>query len=814
MALLVEAGWGGLIQAPWTIAWTDISQYVDMVRGVSISRGASDEVSDIQPGTMTLALDNSDGRFTPGNPSSPYFPYVRRNSPIRAAVTTAAVRSGPAPWPTVQLADDFDDGRIDPVLWSGSYGGVTEVGGRARIPVVPGGFAAYQSGRQWKLNGSTFTIKIAALPGVSGSSAASVSVMANSVTAGTRAGFQYTPVTGALRLVSDVGYFDPTATVLAYSPVDHAWLRLREEGGNLSWDTSRDGVTWAPQRSIPTPAWVASDTLVIEMVGTRTGGTADYVEFDLANHRPRWRHWGMVNDWPTSWDGLLSTVTISSTDLFKRLNRLPPLRSCLAEEILLLRPLAYYPLTEPSDSTSAGDLSGTTAGQLGILQAGVGGTLEFGGTPGPAASGESWPTFAPASASAGKYLVADLGPDYAGASSGSWNHHECWFSTTTPGRVMMALTSHDQQFKFILSLSAGGALQIEYANEPGEPLTTLTTASGNLANGKPHHVAWDEKTNSLFVDNATMLIGDVPLMYRLQHLAVGGYQNTRLWSGSVGHVALYATPSGSITAGQLAEHYVAGTTAFAGEVAYDRVRRLASYAGISSVTVIGDTFDPIAGQGPGGTGALARMREVEKTESARLYAERDWYGLGYQSRDLRYNPDPLSEVFTIPYVDLETGSVELADDDQKLINIVDASRPGGATQRVSARESVAAFGPYEERLEVLKTSDNAALDAANWLVSRYADPSPELREVPIEAATLPYYSDVLDADISSYFSVTGLPPQAPASTMRVTVEGYTETIRNGSHLIQFRTSRSATDSVWVLGDAVYSVLDSTTRLAY
>jgi hypothetical protein len=56
------------------------------------------------------------------------------------------------------------------------------------------------------------------------------------------------------------------------------------------------------------------------------------------------------------------------------------------------------------------------------------------------------------------------------------------------------------------------------------------------------------------------------------------------------------------------------------------------------------------------------------------------------------------------------------------------------------------------------------LDAAYWRVSRYADPAPELREVPIEAYTMSTYLDILDADISSYFSVTSMPSQAPAST--------------------------------------------------
>ncbi|MCZ0996399.1 hypothetical protein O1L44_30095 [Streptomyces noursei] len=198
---------------------------------------------------------------------------------------------------------------------------------------------------------------------------------------------------------------------------------------------------------------------------------------------------------------------------------------------------------------------------------------------------------------------------------------------------------------------------------------------------------------------------------------------------------------------------------------------------MNSVTVWGSTFDPVASQGPAGSNALARMREVEATEAAKIFAERDWYGIALQSRDIRYNPSPSSEVFTISYADLDTDEVEASDDDQKMINIVEASRPGGATQRVTSPASILAYGEKPQQLTLLKTSDLSVMDAAAWLVSRYADPPTELREIPIEAHTMSTYLDILDADIGSYFSVTDLPAQAPASSMRNTVEGYTEVLR-------------------------------------
>jgi hypothetical protein len=327
---------------------------------------------------------------------------------------------------------------------------------------------------------------------------------------------------------------------------------------------------------------------------------------------------------------------------------------------------------------------------------------------------------------------------------------------------------------------------------------------------------YDGSAKRVYIDGAA--VGStlsVSSMSGLRTLHVGGYRGARLWDGQIAHLAIHEAngPCGPTYAGNC----TAGATGFSGETADVRVQRLARYAGLGSVTIWGSTHDPVSSQGPAGTGVVARMREVEASESGKLFAERDYYGLAYQSRDVRYNPDPSSEVFVIDYADLDTLGVQLADDDQKLVNQAQGSRPGGATQRVNAPSSVAAFGPYEPSggaLNLLKTTDNSVLDALYWLVSRYANPEPELREVPIEAFTMPSYLDILDAEISSYFSVYNLPAQAPTSELRVTVEGYTETIKHNAHTIQFRTSASSTDSVWVLEDPVYGVLDVTTRLAY
>jgi len=52
-------------------ALVDVSTYADLAAGVQRSWGRRTEFEDIAPGVFSFVLDNSDGRFTPGNTASP-----------------------------------------------------------------------------------------------------------------------------------------------------------------------------------------------------------------------------------------------------------------------------------------------------------------------------------------------------------------------------------------------------------------------------------------------------------------------------------------------------------------------------------------------------------------------------------------------------------------------------------------------------------------------------------------------------------------------------------------------------------------------
>src|SRR3979490_1903427 len=63
--------------------WVDVSDYVEAVEGIDISRGRADELSQIQPSTLAVTLDNRDGRFPPERSGSPYYPNVKKSKRIR-----------------------------------------------------------------------------------------------------------------------------------------------------------------------------------------------------------------------------------------------------------------------------------------------------------------------------------------------------------------------------------------------------------------------------------------------------------------------------------------------------------------------------------------------------------------------------------------------------------------------------------------------------------------------------------------------------------------------------------------------------------
>lgn len=763
------------------IEWTDITGRVDFGggRAISITRGAQDELSETQTGTLSMTVDNSDGALSPGRASSPYYPNVRRNCPIRVVTSVVPGKN----WlhdPEFATSDNgWREGTLAPDLVnrstthvkSGAYALLVEwvdqdTGGILQCPLY--GLTI----------GQTYT--------------ASVYVWVDASAP-------------AVRLDVD------GTTVGAASTVTGAWQRI-----HVTWTAT--GASHVLHFTTTTTSPALGDSVWLDEAQVEEGGTPTAWSSTPASHHAR--YYGMVTSWPMGWSGLHSEVNLVASDLFKLVARRPSLGPMLVEEAISDGARVYYPLSEPEGSVSAGDQSGSAYPSLAIVQAHIGGTLTFGQGVGPPSDGLSTPVFTPSLPNGGKYLTTDLqitglttdGSMGGGGASGD-QIFECWFSTTTAGRTMMAWSDNSPaafqtSIRFGLESGTGKLKVTDHYNGADFPTVVATP---NLADGATHHLVWDEADQDIYVDGVQYSV-PTQTYYGIRLLSVGGYQNDELWAGTVSHVAAYVANSGIPAVNRITEHYETGMTGNAGEDSWERIARLASYTEVPDVTPIG-SFSPVASQGELGSTPMSHMRDVERTEGGKLFCDRSSPVLVFQGRSVRYNPVP---AVSLAYADLETDGVEFADDDQKLCNLVLASRPGGATQRVRDADSIAAFGPYQQTLDILKVTDAEVLDAAHWTVTRYADPQPEMRQLPVVANTLDLatYRALLDADISTVVTVTDLPDEAPAPTAAVAIEGYTERISEAQHAFNFHTSRSDTDSVWVLGDPTYSVLDSTTRLAY
>jgi hypothetical protein len=181
------------------------------------------------------------------------------------------------------LVDNFNDGVIGPD-WGNSYGGVTESGGKAHVPCTTG-FAGLQTAYAWTFAGASFFVKVGTVPAASTATEAYCGVLVNGDASGTRIGFTIKAVGNLLRMQSDVGYFDAAAVEIAYDPVAHAFLRLREDGVNVYWDTSPDGTTWTNRRTLASPAWIATavDVCALDLSAHRDAGTSDEATYDLFN---------------------------------------------------------------------------------------------------------------------------------------------------------------------------------------------------------------------------------------------------------------------------------------------------------------------------------------------------------------------------------------------------------------------------------------------------------------------------------------------------------------------------------------------------
>lgn len=528
------------------------------------------------------------------------------------------------------------------------------------------------------------------------------------------------------------------------------------------------------------------------------------------------RFTGYVQTWPVEWpDGgdTFAVAQITAVDSMARMAR-RTLRSIVEEEYLLDDPSIYWTFGDPVGSTQAGDTSGVLGLPMSAaVYPGGTGSVTFGSATGPGTDSLTGATLVKDGYLSTPYQANAANPSaaftiemfFTASTVAPFNEILGSFATTTMtngiGVAWFAITSSG----FAQAFATNASLSVQ-----------SITGSTNLCDGRVHHLALTatSTTATLYVDGAS--VGSVTLTGGIGGLngsfaySMSTAQVGNTWTFNAFHYAVYPTALGSA---RIASHWLAGSTGFAGEDSGHRLSRLAGYGGLVGGTT-GSVNTSVPFADITGTSLLGAISDVEKAEGGVFYIQPTgtWQGEDRGFRARRTTPD-----LALTNDDIDSSSKVVADM-QLVTNVVTASAgQSGAIQVIASATSRATHGDYPTDLNnLLVSTDELALNAAQWRVAKYAEAFPRMPDLMLDLTTLPAATqfNVLSTGLGFHVQITGLPSQAGSSTLDLIVEGWTETLSHDSWEWTANTSNFAAASAWVLGDATYGVLNSTTLLGY
>lgn len=298
-----------------------------------------------------------------------------------------------------------------------------------------------------------------------------------------------------------------------------------------------------------------------------------------------------------------------------------------------------------------------------------------------------------------------------------------------------------------------------------------------------------------------------------------GYKS---FKGDICEVAVY---SSALSASQVAAHHTAGASPWSGDTTGQRISRILDFVGWPSserfiedgVSTLGTAPDSVAG-----ATALDHLMAVEQTEQGRFFIS----GGGYAAFYSRHHETTLTAEAT--FTDAQVNDIEFAYDDTNLCNDMTVTREGGLPQRAQTADVIAGTEwRYSESLSGLLTStDNEALNLAEWRVGNYSTPNIRPRGLQFKPMRdLPgQYHAVLDRELGDRISVTRSLPGDDVTvdaviegiTHRFDVDGTWQTSWNLSPLLHgsFGGGGGSGYKFWQLDHATLSRLDDTNRLGY
>jgi len=791
-----------LIELELDGTWTDVTSYVQRRGGdlIQITRGRADEAGTADPSTLRLSFNNRDGRFSPRNPTGPYFGNLTRNTPLRASVLLGPKRLIALPATAVGASTPDSAGTsvtgdlnlrmdITAVSWRDSAWTLGKTGTAGNISYLWGIGSDGTLVLIWSANGSaTFTKQstVCVPQPTSGRRAVRVTLDVDNGAAGNTVTFYtsdtisgtWTQLGATVVTAGTTSIFNGTAsTIIAADPGSrvHAAQVRSGIGGTI---VANPDFTSVAEGTTTTFVDSASATWTLDAGSTVTAR--------------RYRFAGEVPAWPVKWDnsGQDVWVPITASGIMRRLGRPgAPIASALYRGVTTnaIVPRAYWSLEDGADATSAAS--------------GIGG-------PAMAVTGSM--TFAGYSTFACSAPVAVLN------------------SATARGTVPDYTGTNAVIIRFLLAVPAAGDTdQGEICNWDCTGTAAFWALSYRTASGGSLRLRSVDRTGVQVFDSGTIDVGGLngkQAVVRINLVTTGGNTGYDVLvdyiadlasfgaTGSAAGITVIACTALSIGHGQTLVGTAVGHVqvysgippfltdeieAWAGELAGARLTRLCDAYGITLETVgnVSDTsLSTTAGLGTAAMGVqpidtlLNVLRQCEAADGGILFEPRDAVGLAYRTAESLHDQ---TAVLALSYTAADLSELEPTDDDQQTRNDVTVTRTGGSSYRATLATgplSILAppdgMGPVESAPTLNLAADDQVADAAGWRLHLGTVDEPRYPAVGVNLARSNFASSsaqlgaALDLDVGDAVTVSGTPVWLPPDGVAQLALGFTETLGN------------------------------------
>ena len=607
-------------------------------------------------------------------------------------------------------------------------------------------------------------------------------------------------------------------------PVTITFGRQDEQGdpppAQASFYLKNDDGYWTPGAGVGPAGWDVGAPVNLRL-------TANAVTYD--------RFTGFVDAIEPTWPGGVqswSVVKVTATDVGARFGIAKPLGALFDREVLVDAPTFFYPMQEDTNPANAGDVCGV-APPLVLTNSSLGASTCTFGVSGATfdRNAVQFDSNAYGTATDGPLTVLRARPGRGGPGivpmSGGFVFEIVTGALTAPagsGYSMLAGQFSDDtgvlaKIELYDIASAGtGTVYFVVGDAPG---SQSYSAGPIIADGQSHHIVGilssDYKTTTLWVDGvsygSTVVNATALNLSTLSNIVVGGQllPNGNSKNGTRGSVAAFAMYGGTLASGRITDHAAAALGTGPVERSDQRFSRIAAYGGITT-SGLPTGLAAMGGQKTNGVTAVDALTKVARTEGTVAYVTPAG-ALTFQGRQARYHAA----------VGIVLAASDIKDfaprrDRQGLANQVTVTREGGASQRVVDTTSQTAIGSFDGgSFEVAPSTDEDAYQSAAWQVGNRKTTRTRVPSLTVDMyaqTSTTIVAACLNATISTKVTVSALPVNAPASTMTLFVEGYTERFTADEWEMGFYTSPvGLEDSTLVLDDATFGALD-TYRLGF